>query len=413
MHRLTDKTTHPIGRRSFLRGVGLGSLGVAGLPLLAACGDGDSSGAGGKTITMGEILTLTGPVAGSIQPTYAGLDIALKEINAAGGIGKKTLELVRGDDEYTPTRQPVLLRQMTSKGVNIIFGPTGSSNVQAILPVATQKKIITAGWAKTDSQGDARKWPYNFPLTYTSSTEGTLLAQQAVNWGSKNFGVLAEQTEFGDSLMAAAKAEFEKQGKSISKVTQFALTAPSMTGYVQQMRDAGVDAIGVFTVSSAAMGGIVQALRDMKWHPAIVGLIGPWTKANLDILPREMEDRVFADNYKTLSYTDTEPISQEVLAFADKVLADPQGKKSPVGAVTAPFYDLAFFLKEAIESTGSTDSDDIKDYLEKNTFDGVLGSYRLSGTSHNAFGIEDMAIIAVASLKEQKSKSGIFGKRVS
>lgn len=413
MNALSDLAALPAGRRNFLRGIGLSSLGVAGLSALTACGEDDASGGAGKTLTMGEMLTLTGPVAGSIQPTYAGLDIALKEINAQGGIAKKTLELMKGDDQYTPTRVPVVMRQMSSEGINVIFGPTGSSNVQAILPVATPKKVITLGWAKTDSQGDATEWPYNFPLTYTSSTEGTLLAQQAISYGSTSFGVLAEQTEFGDSLTAAAQAEFDNQGRSITQVTQFPLTATSVTGYVQDLRDAGVDALGIFTVSSAIMGGVVQALNDMKWYPAIVGLIGPWTKDNLDILPKEMEDRVFADNYKTLTYTDSEPIAKEVADFADKILADPQGKKSPVGAVTAPFYDFAFFLKGAIESTGSTDSDDIKGYLESNTYDGVLGTYELSDTSHNAFGIDAMAMINVASLKDPASKSGVFGKRVS
>jgi branched-chain amino acid transport system substrate-binding protein len=402
-------------RRSILRAAGLGGLGAVGGGLLAACGS-DEEGSGGAAsgpLLMGEILTLTGPLAGSIQPTYAGLDIALKEINDAGGIAGRTFELKRGDDQYTPTREPVLLREMEAEDINVIFGPTGSSNVQAILPVATPKKIITAGWAKTDSQGDAAQWPYNFPLTYTSTTEGTLLARQALDWGSKSFGVLAEQTEFGNTLTAAAQAEFGKDGVQITKVTQFPLTAPSMTGYVEQLRNANVDAIGVFTVSSGALGGILKTLNDMQWYPALVGLIGPWTKANLDLMPAQMADRVFADNYKTLSYTDTEPISNEVKAFAEKVLADPQGKNSPVGAVTAPFYDFAFFLKEAIEKTGSADSDKLKQYLETNEYDGVLGTYKLTPQRHNAFGIDAMAVISVASLKDPASMSGIFGKRVA
>lgn len=404
-------------RRQLLTRVGTGALGLASASLLAACGDDDSSGNGDSSepYVLGQIITQTGPLAGSIAPNFAGLSIAVAEVNAAGGINGRQVRLSALDDQYQPAQQPVLLQRFASEGINNIAGPIGSSNVEAILPLSTPRKIITQGWAKTDSQGDATQWPYNFPLIYTSSTEGRMLAQQALAVGARKFGILAEQTLFGETLTAAAHEVFDRAGPGavVESVVEFPLDATDMRPYIERLRSDGVDAIGMFTVSGTAVGQSVVAMGNLNFFPPIMTLVGPWNATTLEQLPPQLEDRAFANNFAVLSYDDQNPIADRVREYAEKIAADEQGQRALAGAVTASFYDWVYMLKAAIEETGSDDSDSIKEYLESTPYDGVLGTYRLSATSHNAFGEQDLAMLEVASLREEASMGGIFGRRAA
>ena len=108
----------------------------------AACGGASSStqnAAGGPSIKLGMIDTLSGPTAGVGTDGQKGANVAVDEINKAGGvIGGRKFELVVQDEQLSPTASVKAVRDLNSQGVNLLFGFTSSSDALAAVPVARQ-----------------------------------------------------------------------------------------------------------------------------------------------------------------------------------------------------------------------------------------------------------------------------------
>src|SRR5262249_11215111 len=108
----------------------------------AACGGSSSStgnAAAGPPIKLGMIDTLSGPTAGVGTDGQKGANVAVDEINKAGGIlGGRKFEIVPQDEQLSPTASVKAVRDLSSQGVNLLFGFTSSSDALAAVPVARQ-----------------------------------------------------------------------------------------------------------------------------------------------------------------------------------------------------------------------------------------------------------------------------------
>src|SRR5262249_54365457 len=153
-------------RRAVLKlGVGAAALAAAGLRGRAALA--------ADEISIGWLKPLTGPLASSFNPLYISPQIALDEINKAGGIlGKK---LVKGevDDQASPAQEPIAMRRLIEAGVRYVVGPTGSSQALASLEVSTPQKILQATYATASEVGDGKRYPFHYQFNFTSDAQVT------------------------------------------------------------------------------------------------------------------------------------------------------------------------------------------------------------------------------------------------
>lgn len=132
------------------RGRFLALFGVAAL-LLAACGEAQQAqgaiktdfGLTGKTIKLGMLTPLTGPVAAIGKPLSRGHEVFWKSINDQGGVGGYTVELVTKDTEYKPD---VTVQQYNAvtKDVLMIEQVLGSQNTEAVKELSKQDKMLMA-----------------------------------------------------------------------------------------------------------------------------------------------------------------------------------------------------------------------------------------------------------------------------
>lgn len=110
--------------------------------VVAACGGsagGTQTSSGGPPIQLGMIDTLSGPTAGVGTDGQKGANVAIDEINKAGGVlGGRKFQLVTQDEQLSPTASVKAVRDLNSQGVNLLFGFTSSSDALAAVPVAKQ-----------------------------------------------------------------------------------------------------------------------------------------------------------------------------------------------------------------------------------------------------------------------------------
>ncbi|HEX6873693.1 MAG TPA: ABC transporter substrate-binding protein [Micromonosporaceae bacterium] len=98
--------------------------------------------AGGQALKIGALLPKSGQLAGAGPPMFAGAALAVRELNAAGGVLGRPIDYLEADDGTDSAKAEAAAKQLISKGVHVIIGAGGSGISKAILPTVVQAGVI-------------------------------------------------------------------------------------------------------------------------------------------------------------------------------------------------------------------------------------------------------------------------------
>jgi len=194
------------------------------------------------TIKIGEINSYKAQTA-FLDPYKKGMELAVEEVNAAGGVNGKKLELVARDDNANPGDAVRIAEELMSREkVDVLMGAFLSNIGLALTDFAKQKKVFyLAGEPLTDKitwQGGNR---YTFRLRPGTYMQAAMLVPDAVKLKKKRWAIVYPNYEYGQSAVAAFK--------NLLKAAQ-----PDVEFVVEQAPPLGkLDA-----------GSVVQALADAK-----------------------------------------------------------------------------------------------------------------------------------------------------
>lgn len=228
------------------------ALGTAVILLaLAACGT--SGGSGGDTITIGVLAPFTGPNAQAANDMMKGVNLAVNEVNAAGGAGGKKLKIVTGDTVSDPTDAV----NAASKLINvdkaqIMIGPRTITG-PAVLPITMRAKVphfIVGGSTVLDKNTD----PYFFRTSPSDSQQGIAMAAFAEQKGYKRAALAFEQQPAAQTLKSPITSAFAKHGGQI--ITTVDIT-PAQSSYRSEIQKLYADKPDViFTQVSAQTASV-------------------------------------------------------------------------------------------------------------------------------------------------------------
>jgi ABC-type branched-subunit amino acid transport system substrate-binding protein len=394
-----------IDRRDFLSTaarIGVGALGASSLGLASAA-------RAEEKFNIGWVRPTTGRLASSFSYLYIGGLIAIDEINAAGGILGKPINRIEEDDEASPAKEPAVVKKLQGEGINLICGPTGSSQALASLATTTPAKIIQATYANGAELGDGKKYPYHYQCTFNTNQQGEIAARYLVeNMKLKKIGILQENTAFGEQATAASRATLKKLGLEPVKVEVYPLNAPDLNTYVGNLRKAGIDGMIAWIANTPNAAMAFNAMNSQKWFPPITGHNGLFLDALFDLVPAEALTHVYGTMYRSLMWTDSKSPGPKQVEFAKKVAAFPDGKGSGVPIANAPYYDFLHLLKVVIEGEKSFEPEKVKKAMDNvKGYQGLLGTLNFTPDNHTAIGIDDIALASVSSGKDAKAM-GIF-----
>src|SRR2546430_16906987 len=117
-----------------------------------------------EPILIGYLPALTGPSSSTGVGINRGVQMAVQEINAAGGIGGRQIELISRDTQSDPTKAVNGAAELTrGHKVNVVFGPINSGEAIPVVPQPAKANVpqLHPGWA--DQPTDAKKYPAGFP----------------------------------------------------------------------------------------------------------------------------------------------------------------------------------------------------------------------------------------------------------
>ncbi len=323
-------------------------------------------------ITLGVISPNTGALAVYGAAVTNAVDLAVSEINAAGGILGQQVTVIKTDDQFDPTETLNAFNSLVSQGVGLIVGSVTSGCTSAITEAANEEHVVLLTPSATaDSITTADD--YVFRACYADSFQGAIAAYYAKEAGYTDVGVVyCAADTYSKGLYDSFSAAAATYGLNVAAVESTAsLDVQDYTNQFAAMASSGVqfvyapyyyDVIGPYIVTQARAAGYTGIIMGADGYDGTP-----------DYVVEGADLTAFNDVYWTNHYdpTDTDPAVQAFVA-AYQAMWD-----STPNAISALAYDAVYMYKLAIENAGTADPEAVRDALADpaTTFSGVTGTF--------------------------------------
>jgi branched-chain amino acid transport system substrate-binding protein len=348
---------------------------------LAGCGKSAETSASAQTIKVGLNYELSGAVATYGEGLVQGIELALEEINKAGGVLGKQIEAVKVDNKSeTAEAANVATKLAAREKVVAILGPATSGNTKAAAPIAVQNKVplisasATADDVTVDSNGKVRE--FIFKTCFSDSFQGVIMANFAYeDLGKKNAVILVDNgSDYSKGLAKNFKETFEKFGGKIISQEAYAAKETNFKAVLTTIKGLNPDVIylpGYYE----EVGLIVKQARELGITTPILGGDGYESPKLAELAGKTALNEVYFTNHYSSKDTTPEVVNFQK-AFKAKYSKDPD-------AFNALGYDLAYFLADAIKRTGEVDPIKLKDAIAATKdFKGITGTISID-EKHN------------------------------
>jgi ABC-type branched-subunit amino acid transport system substrate-binding protein len=203
--------------------------------------------AGDGVLTIGTLLPETGNLAFLGPPEIAGVQMAVAEINAAGGVNGQQVVLVEGDsgDTTTDTAVQTVTREL-GQNVDAIIGAASSSVSASVIDQVTSAGVTQISPANTSKQfSDYPDKGLYFRLGPSDILQGQVLAEVIAEEGNSSLVILNFDDDYGNGLAEDLAASFTAGGGEVVDTITYDPQAQTFDAEVQQAIDADADAIAL------------------------------------------------------------------------------------------------------------------------------------------------------------------------
>lgn len=318
----------------------------------------------------------------SAQAVQKGMEIAIDEINRAGGVlGGRKLELVVTDNKSMPAFGVDNLKDLAAKKDLVgVFGAKFSPVVMEWVPVAQELGIpIFATWSSANPITDnVYKPSYVFRLSLKDAWAAPAFLRFAKEERkATRIGLLVPNTSWGRSNQSALAKASTSQGVTIVGERWYNWGDKSLVGLYKELAEAGAQAIVL--IANEVEGAIL--IKEVASLPVgeQLPMISHWgvTGGELAEMVGDAMQKVDFTVVQTFSFIGAKsPAAKRVLAALKQRygITSAEAVVSPVGVAHA--YDLTHILARAINKAGSTDRSKIRDALENlGPYDGLVRRY--------------------------------------
>ncbi len=341
----------------------------------------------GPPITIGAILSITGPYAPLGEPEKNAILIAVADVNANGGINGRPLQVTILDDESKADVAQQLATQLVGQKVAAIIGGSISPPSVAIARVANDAKTLHVFLTPTQSIWNTKNGvlKYSFEATPHNELEVTrLITFMKDKLKSQKIAVLHDDQLYGTQGSMVAAAEAKAQNVTIVDDEPFAVTATDLTPQLQKVKAAGADTVFVVTAAPSA-GLLVRQIRQFGMTAHVIGTTGIVSDNFLRVTGKD-GDGVYADMDLDRTYPND---AQKKLLAAYRAAYNTGANNFASFA-----WDAVHLVAYALRTAKSTDGDALVAALENmKPYRGSTGLYKMTATDHNGLTSDDIKIV--------------------
>ena len=307
-----------------------------------------------------------------------GVKLAVEEINAAGGLLGRKIELVERDDEAKNERGVQIAQELINKEkvvATVGFINTGVALAaqrfyqDAKIPVMNN---VATGTLITQQFKDQPE-NYIFRNSASDSIQAPMIVEEAiVRRGFKKVAILADSINYGQLGRADLEKALELKGVKPVAVEKFNIKDVDMTAQLLKAKEAGAEAVLTYAIGPE-LAQIANGMTKLGWK---VPMIGSWTLSMANFIDNAGPGGEGARMPQTFIQEPTTPKRQSfIIAYLRTFKPKANRMDSPVSA--AQGYDSIYLLAAAIKQANSTEGPKIRAALEdlKTPVEGVVTTY--------------------------------------
>ena len=339
-----------------------------------------------QTIKIGLVTALSGQSARAGEAITRGLQVAIDEINAKGGLLGKKLELVRRDDESVPAKGVIAARELYFKEkVAVLIGGLDSPVALAIVPIANENKMVFMDpWAAgTPITKNGAKDNYVFRVSAVDELVDKAMLQYAQKtYNARKPGMILVNNPWGESNEKGLTAALAEKKMKAAGIEKFEGNDVDVVPQLSRLKSAGTDVL--FLVGNVGPSSqVVKSLDRMGWMPPIVSHWGPAGGRFTELAGPSAKNVHFVQTYSF--FGNQSPVGQKVLNALMAKYPDIKGAGDVTPAVgVANAYDAMMLSALAIQNAGSTDGRKVRDgYYKIGKYEGLIKTYDKPFTPDN------------------------------
>jgi branched-chain amino acid transport system substrate-binding protein len=337
-------------------------IALAAAAIIAGCGKDD------KTIPVAVVGPVTGQYASFGAQMKNGGEMAVADINAAGGVLGKTLNLSIGDDACDPKQAVAVANQMTGAGVKLVAGHYCSGSSIPASKVYAESDMVQISPASTNPTfTDDRAGPNIYRVCGRDDQQGGVAGKYlASHFVDKNIAFVQDKTAYGKGLADETKKAMNAAGKQEAMYEAITAGEKDYSALVSKLKQANIDVI-YFGGYHTEAGLIIRQMRDQGMSTILMGGDALITQEFWSITGPAGEGTLMTfspDPRKN-------PAAAEVVKhFKDKGI-------EPEGYVLYTYAAVQAW-KQAAEKAKSTEMADIVKALNDTEFDTVIGKFKFN-----------------------------------
>ncbi|MGE0844949.1 MAG: branched-chain amino acid ABC transporter substrate-binding protein [Flavobacteriaceae bacterium] len=321
------------------------------------------SGAAFADITIASVGPMTGQYASFGAQLKAGAEMAVADINAAGGVNGEKLVLQIGDDACDPKQAVAVANKLVADGVVFVAGHFCSGSSIPASKIYADEGIIQISPASTNpAYTDDRPGPGTFRVCGRDDQQGEVAGKfLAEKFAGKKIAFVHDKTAYGKGLADATMAVYEKAGGKPAMYEAYTAGEKDYTALVSKLKAEGVDVLYVGGYHTEA-GLMVRQMRDQGMSTVLVSGDALVTDEYWQITGDAGEGTLMTFSPDPRKNPDAAPIVEKFRAAG----VEPEG-------YVLYTYAAVQAWAQAAATAGSTDFDAVVKALDDGTFKTVLG----------------------------------------
>lgn len=350
-----------------------------------------------EPIKIGWLPALTGALSSSSLAYDKAIQFAIEEINAAGGINGRKVELVTRDTESNPTKAVNYAQQLVlGEKVHFVIGPVNSGESLAALPIISKAGIPNIILSALDDMVGADKFPRAFRTINTNKQ----WIDKSVDYLTKvlkrrKVAIIGDTSGYAVGSIKVITSELTAVGAEVVSSALVDVNKTDFTDEITKARQAGADVVIAWTGAVGMHARILNAKGNTGWDVPVVAQVGI-----LALAPKTLVNKPsYLDNVFVAGYAGTTYDTKGELPEATKALMKKMGSRlGEAGKIeytmwqVALGYDCVKIIEHAVKKAGSVDGAAIQKALEETKdLKGVFATYSWSAKERN--GVPDLDIV--------------------
>jgi branched-chain amino acid transport system substrate-binding protein len=286
--------------------------------------------------------------------------------------------------------------------VHGIWGPTNSGEALAVTPFMARAKMPDLHPCVVESLIDPQKFPNAFRLAPSNSQWDDAVRGYCLNiLKVKRIALIGDTTGYGVTATNASVAAFKKDGAEVVYQANVDSTQPDMMPDMLRARNAGAEAIVVWSVSTGMDARMFNTRAVMGWDVPFVGhpSMSSGEVAKLIEKPANWQ-KVFTIGYRSCSYDAAGKLPARTQELVDRIKGKIELSDTLLWWVADSVDAINLFAK-AVEATGGTAREDFIGYWNSlKDWPGYFGDYTFTPTQHNGYPGRDVVMSEAASSRD-------------